>query len=104
MELMDLYEFCKEFGISVKKAKKMHKRGVLRLRGDVDDHTEEMKFYLSKGQHLPIKFLLLLSERPAMVWSLGRYTVKAERQLTELGDVKGEAAPREVGAQMLAVR
>ncbi|MBA4161661.1 MAG: hypothetical protein C0515_06220 [Novosphingobium sp.] len=40
----------------------------------------------------------MLLEEPSLLLDLGRYANKAEEQLSEVGDVKGEAAPREVAA------
>jgi hypothetical protein len=48
--------------------------------------------------------MLALLEDPSILFDLGRYEERAEAQLAELGDVKGEAAPREVAAHITDAR
>lgn len=96
---MNIYEFCEEFRISLHKARKMHKRGVLRIDGNDSALAGEMRHYLGRGQALPAAHLVALVEEPGLLLDLGRYAEKAEQQLSELGArVKDEAAPREIVA------
>lgn len=95
---MNIYEFCEEFKISLGKARKMNKRGVLRLDGD-SEAAGEMRHYLGRGQALPAAHLVKLLEEPALLLDLGRYSDKSEQQIAELGArVKDDAAPREIVA------
>lgn len=96
---MNIYEFCEEFKISLGKARKMNKRGVLRLDGGDSEAAGEMRHYLGRGQALPAAHLVALLEDPALLLDLGRYADRAEQQIAELGaKVKDDAAPREIVA------
>lgn len=95
---MNIFEFCEEFHISLTKARKMNKANVLRLDRDEDERAAQIRFYLSRGQHLTLGQMAMLLEEPSLLLDLGRYEGKAKEQLFEVGDVQSEAAPREVAA------
>lgn len=95
---MTLYEFCEKYHISLRKARRMDKDGVLRLNREENEAAAEMRLYLSRGQTLPAHHLMNLVEEPSLLLDLGRYAEKAEQQVSELGDVKNGAAPKEVTA------
>lgn len=95
---MNLREFCEEYRISISKARKMDKEGVLRLDSGESEHGAEIRQHLSKGQPLTVAQLLEMIENPSILRDLGRYREKAESQLEALGDVRAEAAPGEVAA------
>jgi hypothetical protein len=95
---MNLFEFAKEFRISIRKARLMQKMGVLRLENDESEHGAKIRQNLSRGQPLTVPQFLRMIEDPTILRELWRYRDKAESQLVALGDVHGEAAPREVAA------
>lgn len=95
---MNLYEFCEKFRISLRKARKMDKAGVLRLDFDESEHGAEIRLQLRKGQPLTVAHLLYVVEQPAIMSELWPYDDKAKNQLAALGNVDDEAAPREVAA------
>lgn len=95
---MNLFEFCEKYHISLAKARKMQKANVLRLDRDEDGRAAQIRFYLGRGQHLTLGQMSILLEEPSLLLDLGRHEDKAEEQLAEVGDVRGEAAPREVAA------
>lgn len=96
-----IHEFCAEFHISLAKARRMDKRGWLRI----DTKTtpiDEIRLALKKGARLTVAQLVELIENPQGRLELGKYLEPAERQLAELGDdPRKQAAPREVAAHIL---
>lgn len=98
---MNILEFCETFRISLAKAKRMDKAGVLRLDENMSDEETAIRAALAKGQPLTAFQLCALVERPGLLLSLGRYAGRAETLLSELGDVREETAPREVSAAIL---
>ena len=95
---MTLYEFCEKYHISLSKARRMDRDGVLRLDREENATAAEMRQCLARGQTLPAHHLMSLVEEPSLLLDLGRYAEKAEQQVSELGDVKNGTAPKEVVA------
>jgi hypothetical protein len=95
---MNIYEFCEKFRISLRKARKMDKAGVLRLDSGESEHGAEIRQQLRKGQPLTVAHFLYIIEEPTILSELCPYDEKAKNQLAALGDVNDEAAPREVAA------
>lgn len=95
----NIYEFCEEFHISLSKARRMNKRGWLRVDDNENKMTAEMRHYLGRGQALSAAQLVALVDSPGLLLDLGKYAEKAEAQILALGaNVKNEAAPRNVVA------
>lgn len=97
---MNLFEFAEKFNISLSKARAMQKADVLRLDEVVSEEAAEIRALLIKGQPLTAALLCWLVDNPAQVWELGRYTGKAQEQLETLGNVKAQAAPKEIAANI----
>lgn len=95
---MNLFDFCERFSISMAKARKMEKAGVLRLDENTSEEIAAIRHNLIKGQPLTAAQLVALVESPSAVLDLGRYASRAQGELDELGDAKGEAAPKHVVA------
>lgn len=95
---MNIFEFCERFHISLAKARKMNKAGVLRLDENTNERATEIRLLLSKGQPLTAAHLCAMIEEPGLVLDLGRYAGKAQEQLDVLGNAKAGAAPKQVAA------
>lgn len=95
-----IHEFASEFHISLGKAKRMEKKGWLRI-DSATTPVDEIRMALKRGQRLTVAQLVELVERPAGLLELGKYAPKAEEQLAALQDPKTQAAPREVAANVL---
>lgn len=98
---MNILEFCETFRISLAKARRMDKAGVLRLDENTSEIETSIRHALTRGQPLSAFQLCALVENPGLLLSLGRYAGRAETLLAELGDVQAESAPREVAASIL---
>ena len=95
---MNLFEFAEKFKISLRKARAMQKADLLRLDETTSEEAAEIRTLLIKGQPLTAALLCWLVDNPAQVWELGRYAGKAQEQLETLGNVKAQAAPKEIAA------
>lgn len=95
---MNIFEFCERFHISLTKARKMNKAGVLRLDENTSEAITEIRHALSRGQPLTAAQLVELVESPSAVLDLGRYAARAQDELDALGDARGQAAPKLVAA------
>lgn len=95
-----VHEFCSEFHISLAKARRMEKRGWLRIDSNTTP-VDEIRMALKRGQKLTVAQLVELIESPAGILELGKYASKAEEQLTALKDPRGQVAPKEVAANIL---
>lgn len=95
---MNIFEFCERFHISLAKARKMDKAGVLRLDENTSEAITEIRHALSRGQALTAAQLVELVENPGAVLDLGRYASRARDELDALGDARNEAAPKLVAA------
>lgn len=95
---MNIFEFCERFHISLAKARKMNKAGVLRLDENTSEAITEIRHSLSRGQPLTAAQLVELVENPSAVLDLGRYASRAQDELDALGDARAQAAPKLVAA------
>lgn len=95
---MNIFEFCEHFHISLAKARKMNKAGILRLDENTSEAITEIRYALSRGQPLTAAQLVELVENPEGLVDLGRYASRAQDQLALLGDARGQAAPKLVAA------
>lgn len=97
---MNLFEISEKFDLSLKKARIMHKAGVLLVDKEENELVAKMRYYLARGQHLTLLQLLALLEDRSILDQLGRYYSDAEIQLDEIGDAVGQAAPLMVWASI----
>lgn len=95
-----LHEFAAEFHISLAKAKRMEKRGWLRIDSNATP-IDEIRMSLKRGARLTVAQLVELVENPGGILELGNYARLADEQVAALGDVKSQVAPVEVTAQIL---
>ena len=95
---MNIFEFCERFHISLAKARKMNKAGVLRLDENTSEAITEIRHCLSRGQTLTAAQLVELIENPGSTLDLGRYAGRADEQLSVLGDARNEIAPKNIAA------
>jgi hypothetical protein len=95
-----IHEFCSEFHITLGKARRMEKRGWLRVDSNATP-IDEIRMALKRGQKLTVAQLVELIERPAGILELGKYASKAEEQLAALRDPKSQVAPKIVAANVL---
>jgi len=97
---MNVYEFTEQFRISLRKARRMEKMGVLCLDSSESEHGAEIRRQLSRGRPLTTSHFLRIIEEPPILRQLGRHRSKAESHMAALGNVGDEAAPREVAAHI----
>jgi hypothetical protein len=95
-----IHEFCAEFHISLGKAKRMDKRGWLRVDANATP-IDEIRIALKKGARLTVAQLVELLDNPGGLLELGTYAANAEAQLAVLDNPKAQAAPRDVAANIL---
>lgn len=95
-----LHEFAAEFHISLSKAKRMEKRGWLRIDTNATP-IDEIRLSLKKGHRLTVAQLLELIENPSGILELGTYAQQADAQLSVLGDPRKEPAPGDIAAHIL---
>lgn len=95
-----IHEFCAEFHISLGKARRMEKRGWLRVDTNATP-IDEIRISLKKGAKLTVAQLVELIENPGGLLELGAYARQAQAQLDVLGDPKSEAAPADIAAHIL---
>lgn len=95
-----IHEFCAEFHISLSKAKRMEKKGWLRIDGKTTP-VDEIRLALKKGARLTVAQLVELIDNPGGILELGKYGAVAQTQLAAIGDAKSEAAPKEIAANVL---
>jgi hypothetical protein len=97
-----LHEFAAEFNITLGKARRMEKRGWLRIDSNATP-IDEIRLALKKGARLTVAQLVELVENPGGLLELGNYMRQAQAQLDALGDPKreGEPAPPEIAALLL---
>ena len=90
---MNIFDYCERYSISLKKARKQMKDGVLRLDESMDPLTVEIRDWLSRGQNLTAAQLCVLYENPSILLDLHRYAHRAESQMVDIGDAISETAP-----------
>lgn len=92
-----VHDISREFGISLKKLRRMERRGILNCDAE-DPVTASVLYTFRTGNRLTVSQALALLERPALLETLGNKADKARRQLSELGNVK--PAPADVAANL----
>lgn len=95
-----LHEFAAEYHISLAKAKRMEKRGWLRIDSNATP-IDEIRLALKKGARLTVAQLVELIDNPGGLLELGAYARQAETQMALLGDPKAQAAPDDITAHIL---
>lgn len=95
---MDVYDIHKKTGIKLRTLKKLEDLGLLKADPEREGFAEyrKIKENLRAGRRLSAKQCLLLiknSEWPG----LDLYTVQVNRHIDALGDVEGEALPKDNG-------
>lgn len=98
---MTIYEFSEKYKISLKKSRTLYRAGILLIDESENPIAEEMRYSLAHNQHLSTQHLLALIDNPKLAWPLGSYRKKAQALVTQLGDLSGAAAPREVSLNVL---
>lgn len=95
---MTIDEFCQRWQISRKKAREMHKAGILILDSGASPIAASALGALRAGVDLSPLHLVHLFETPDDLARLGYYQDKAKRALEAIGDLAQDRAPREVSA------
>ena len=80
-----LFEISTEFRISMKKLRKMHKRGLLRCEDSGDPIADNIRYFLGSGQHLSVTQLVALIEKPALMLEIGPNQDRAQAFLEAIG-------------------
>lgn len=99
--MRSIFRLCNEFNISLTKAREMDKDGLLNL-DQSEEPEQEIFYWLSHGSHLTVRHVVMLIEKPALLYELGSQERKAREQLDEVGSAKEEAAPPHVVACIAA--
>jgi hypothetical protein len=97
---VNIFEISDRHGISVKKLRALDKDGVLRHDASTTP-LDEIRATLKTGNRLNVGQLVHLIENRAGLLELGKYAEKSRAQLAEIGDTKGQEAPREIAGQIL---
>lgn len=97
---MNLIEFCETFKVSLPKARKMKKAGVLRLDETLSEQVTAIRHTMARGQPLTAMQLCHLIEHPKDLLDLGSHASRAQEQLREMGNAKLEAAPKHIAAHI----
>jgi len=95
---MNILEYCERYKISIPKARRQLKDGVLRLDECFSETLLEIRYYLSKGQRLPAAHIAYLIDNPKQIADLGNHAAKAQEQIEDVGNARQEAAPADVAA------
>lgn len=90
---MNIFEFAEKYNISLQKARKMNKAGVLRLDENTAPELSEILYNLSRGQRLTAAQMAYLAESPDAIGDMGRYAAKAQSCLDEIRDASGRIVP-----------
>ena len=95
---MNIFEYCEKYHISLAKARKQMRDGVLRIDETTSEAITEIRHCLSRGQTLTAAQLVELIENPGSTLDLWRYAGRADEQLSALGDARNEIAPKHIAA------
>lgn len=97
---MNVFEFAEEFKLSLAKARKIKKR-FPQIFDEADSAMDPLRATLAKGNRLTAPQLVELIENRAGLLELGKYAATAERELAALRNPQGQAAPKEVAANIM---
>lgn len=97
---MNVFEFSERYKLSLAKARRI-KKDHPQIFDEADSRFDAMRSTLSKGNRLTAPQLVQLVENPGNLLELGKHAAEATRQFAELGDAKGQAAPRLVVANLM---
>lgn len=92
-----LREISRKSGVGVHSLRKLVKAGFLRAEAESDISTA-IRSILAKQRPLSVAHLVELMTDESIYEDLGRYAEAASYQVTQLGEVKATAAPREICA------
>jgi hypothetical protein len=95
---MNVFEFSERYAISLTKTRKIAKDNPHWFDERTNEKGLDIRAWLSQGKLLTAAQLCTLIEAPSLLLDLGKYADKAESQISALGNVKNEIAPREVAA------
>lgn len=95
---MNIFEFSERYHLSLAKSRRIAKDNPGWFNG-TSSAFDGIRASLANGDRLTAAQLLELIEEPAGLLELGKYTGKAESELTALG--KPQAAPMEVVANVM---
>ena len=95
---MNLLEFCEKFKISQKRAKAMHKQGVLLLDDAFPPMLVSVSATLRTGKPLSALQLCYLAENTSEALKLGKSAGKALEQLDDIRDALGDRASIEIAS------
>lgn len=95
---MNIFEYSERYNISLAKARRQMKDGVLRIDETTSEGIIAIRHHLSRGHPLTAAQLVELVDNAGAVMDLGRYASLAEKQVAALGNVRSEAAPKLVAA------
>lgn len=93
-----IHEMSREVGISLKKLRKMERKGWLNVSAD-DPVTDSILYAFRTGNRLTVSQAIALIEAPGLIDTLGSKADKARQQLAELGNV--QPAPAIVAAELV---
>jgi hypothetical protein len=96
--MLTLVEFCERYRISLKKAKRMHKEGALRVADAPSDVGAKIFATLAARNPLSAYELCALVDDPGLILTLGRYADRASEQLETVGAAGSERAPKAIAA------
>lgn len=90
---MNIFKFCEQFNISLAKARKMDKAGVLRLDENTPPEIDAIRHNLSRGQRLTAAQLVYMIESKDALSNLGRFAPRVVQQIDDLRDNAGRIDP-----------
>lgn len=98
---MNIFEIAEKGKVSLSTLRRLEKLGALRTDG-ISGEFDEIRAGLMKGNEPSAMHLVTLIENRAGLLELGKYAETATRALAAVGEAQSQAAPREVGASILA--
>lgn len=90
---MNIFEFAEKYNISLQKARKMNKAGLLRLDENTAPELSEILYNLSRGQQLTAAQLVYLIETRGAVTDTGRHAARVKQMIDDLRDGAGRIEP-----------
>ena len=98
--MLTIYQMNEKYNVSIRKLRRMQKDGCLRSDSSGDPIADDIRVMLSSGQHLSVKHIVALLEKPELVGELGDRQDIAQAQLRAIG--KPEPAPDDLWPEMAA--